>query len=156
MKTVRVAERKNILRVVLLIAFAGLVGIAQGAPPPGPEPYVTISFTPGELDLGSIPHPGTYDSPATLTVHVVANFPYGAVMASATPLQHTAGNSIPPERISIKSPATPGFVSMAGPVAISLQAEPELDIDLAFRVETLLADLAGTYSGTIIFTIGPP
>ncbi len=156
MKMMGVVESKNALRAVLLVVCAGLVGIAQGAPPPGLEPSISISVTPGELNLGSIPYPGTHDSPAILTVHIVANYPYGAVTASATPLQHPAGNSVPPERIFIKGPATPGFVSMAGPVAVSLQPEPELDINLAFRVETLLADLAGTYTGTVTFTIGPP
>jgi len=161
-KMMRVVESKNILLVVLLVLCAGLIGIAQGAPPPpippGPEPYVSISFTPGELDLGSVLHPGTYDSPATLLVQVAANCPIGAVMASTTPLQHPEGNPILPERIFIQSPATGGFVSMAIPVGISAPTTgPEVfDINVQFQVEVPLVDLAGTYNGTMTFTIGPP
>jgi hypothetical protein len=148
--------KKLVIICAISAALIGLITVAQAQP--GPEPCVSVSVTQSELDLGSVPHPGTYDSPATLTLQVAANCPLGAVMAFATPLQHSAGNSIPPGRISIKSPVTGGFVSMAGPVPISqpTTGPGAYNINVQFQVEILMTDPAGAYNGTITFTITPP
>ncbi|MHC4489559.1 MAG: hypothetical protein ACYSW7_10355 [Planctomycetota bacterium] len=65
------------------------------------------------------------------------------------------GGFIPPQRISIKSPATNEFVSIEKPVAIS---EPEFsnhDIALDFKVVSRVQDHEGRYHETLVLTIMP-
>jgi hypothetical protein len=76
-------------------------------------------------------------------------------MASVTTLRHRMGKTITPDRISIKSPITDGYVSMEKPVMIS---EPEMgshDIDLSLQLKINPFEIAGRYKGTITFTVMP-
>ena len=142
---------------VLVAATAILAAATQKAQAlPRIVRYVEISVTPTELDLGNVPQPGLYDSPAELTVHVAANCDHGGVVASATPLQRSGGGEIPLEHFFVKIPASGLFVPMTAPVLITGPMGPGVfDVLLKFRLETLLQDPAGEYTGTITFTIGP-
>jgi hypothetical protein len=148
--------------VLVVIVLLGAATYAERRPPirtpfkPVIEQYFCISVTPHELDLGNVPHPGLYDSPAILTVHVAADCEHGGVVASATPLQHPEG-TIPPERIFVRILPTGGYVSMDAPVVITGPAGPGVfDVELKFRLETVFEDPAGTYTGTFTFTCNAP
>jgi len=149
--------------LVAIIVFAIPV-IAQTE-----EPFVNLSPSSDSLKFGepvfsepSLIAPGAAlypaifgTSSAELNLKVVSNCLHGPVMASITTLKHRWGKSITPDRISIKAPITDGYVSMAKPVKISNPETGPHDIDLDFRVERLLNDPAGKFSGTITFTIIP-
>jgi len=146
---------------LVVIVVLGAATYAGSRPPiripykPIIEQYLCISVTPQELNLGSVPHPGLYDSPAILTVHVAADCAHGGIVASATPLERAEGGTIPPERIFVRIPATGQYAPMDAPVAITGPMVPGVfDVELKFRVETVLQNPPGTYRGTFIFTVG--
>jgi len=60
------------LQVSLSLGGSPVKGKFAGPPLPSGQPYVSMSVTPGELNLGAIPQPGSYDLPATLTLHITA------------------------------------------------------------------------------------
>ncbi len=159
--------KKIVITWLMAVVLFGVAGIAQAA-----RPFVNISATSNSLEFGSptfFSDGDTYFGPgsvvfpsvflmssAKLTVKVESNYLHGPIVASITALKHPRSGSIPPERISIKSPTTDGYVTMARPVVIS---EPEIgshDIELDFRLEVLPYDYAGRYTGTITFTVMPP
>ena len=116
--------------------------------------YVNASVTPDKLDLGSVPQPGTYNSPSELKVHVTANCVHVGVVASMTALERAGGGgSIGRERVFVKLPTTGNYVPMTGPVAVTGPMNPGVvDVILKFRVKTALADPPGDYAGTITIT----
>jgi hypothetical protein len=94
-------------------------------------------------------------SSADLILNVASNCLHGPIMASITTLRHRWGKSITPDRVSIKSPITDGYVSMAKPVLISKPEMGSHDIDLSFRLEINPFEAAGRYEGALTFTIMP-
>ena len=127
---------KRLVITWILAAFLfGVAGIA-GAEQKG-EPFVRISSTPDELDLGTASFfKDTYDVPSALTVKVEANCMHGPIMISTTKLKHRQGGSISPDSIFVKTSATDGYVPMEKPVAISKPTMGSHEIVLDFRVET--------------------
>ncbi|MGB2975718.1 MAG: hypothetical protein WBD18_06745 [Phycisphaerae bacterium] len=120
---------------------------------PKVERYVNVSVTPATLDLGSVPQPGTYDSPSELKAHVTANCTHGGVVASMTALTRAGGGTIGLERIFLKLPATGNYVAMTNPVAVTGPMNPGVfDVVLKFRVETTLEEIPGEYTGTLTIT----
>jgi hypothetical protein len=81
---------------------------------------------------------------------------HGPIVASISSLTHAVGNSITPDRISVKTPTTGGFVTMAKPVPISETTKGSHDINVNFKVDVDIKDIAGRYSGTLAFTVMPP
>ena len=106
--------KKLLITWAILIGFFGTVGVVRAD-----EPYVRISTNQSRLDLGTFSFWDDGISPATLTVIVESNCLHGPIVAAITELKRLGGTSIPPERVSVKTPATNGYVSMAQPVAIS-------------------------------------
>ena len=115
--------------------------------------YVRVTATPENLDLGSVPTPGVFDSAVELTVHVAANCAHaGVVLSMPAPLTAPGGATIPLNRTWVKLPAGP-FVALTAPVAVTGPMNPGVfDVVLKFRVETTIENLAGTYAGTITLT----
>jgi len=150
--------KKLVITLTMAAVLVGGSGIAQAGHPvlPAGKPFVSLSVTPDKLDLGTIPYGDIYDPPAVLTVKVRSNCRHGRILVSSTNLKNDVGVSIPPKRIFIKAPATGGFVPMTKPVAISKTMKGSHDIELNFRVQSDSQDLAGKYTGTLIFTIMPP
>jgi hypothetical protein len=146
--------KRLVITWVLAATLFGLTGVAV-AVRPADRPFINISTTPAELDLGTSPYPGIYDIPAALTVVVESNCVHGPIMISATKLRHRFGGSISPERILVKARTTGGFVAMARPVAISKPTAGSHRIVLDFRVQTEPRDYAGKYAGTITVTVMP-
>lgn len=137
---------------------------------PDTGPFVSISTTSNVLDFdrptfadpilapGQAMFPSIYRSAAaSLTVHVESNCLHGSIVASVTPLKHSQGFTIPPERILINAPIMDEeYTRMAKPVVIS---EPETgthDIKLNFKLQATHFDYAGRYKGSLIFTVMPP
>ncbi len=159
---------KRVTILLTAVALFGVAGIAQA----DSEPFVNISATSNSLEFGrpalltdgdthygpgSVMFPTVhYGSSASLTVKVESNALHGPIVASITALEHPRGGSIPPERISIKSPTTNGYVTMARPVVISRPETGSHDIELDFRLDVFPSDHAGSYRGTVTFTIMPP
>ena len=149
--------------LVAIILFAMPV-IAQAN-----APFVNISPSSDSLQFGDIEFTGPSliapgaalyptifgSSSANLTLKVESNCLHGPIMASITTLRHRWGKSITPDRISIKSPITDGYVSMAKPVLISKPEMGSHNIDLSFRLEINPFEAAGRYEGTLTFTIMP-
>jgi len=142
-----------LVTVVALFLSGGAVQ-AKGSD----KPFVSLSVTPDVLDLGTLPFfTNIYEPPATLTVKVASNCYHGPIVVSMTGLKHNKiGGTITPDRILINGPATGGFVPMAKPVAVSKPTTGPHEILLEFKVENKFKDIAGKYTGTIIFTIMPP
>lgn len=134
------------LQVSLSLGGSPVKGKFAGPPLPYGQPYVSMSVTPGELDLGSIPQPGSYDLSATLTLHITANCPYH-VEVSLEPFIRAGGGSIPLDRTSVQI-VTP----ISSPVGTPIAGE-DVGVEFNFNIETTFQDLPGTYTGTITFTI---
>ncbi len=159
---------KRVTILLTAVALFGVAGIAQA----DSGPFVTISTTSNSLQFGapglfadgdthfgpgSVTFPTVhYGSTASLTVKVESNCLHGPIVASITELRHRKGGFIPPERISVKSPTTKGYVTMARPVVISWPEIGSHDIELDYRLDVFPSDHAGSYRGTITFTIMPP
>ncbi len=159
---------KIVTTLLTAVVMFGVAGIAQA----DSGPFVNISTTSDILEFGKPTFfsdgdthfgPGStvfptshYGSSASLTVKVESNCLHGPIVASITALRHRRGGFVPPERISIKSPTTNGYVTMAKPVVISKPEIGSHDIELDFRLDILSSDRAGQYQGTITFTIMPP
>ena len=152
--------KKLVMTWTMAIVLFGWAGIAQTGrlvkPYTEPEPFLNISTTPDELNLGTALFPGFHDSDAELTVHVESNCLHGSILVSTTGLKRTAGGFVPPKRISIESPVTSGFVTLARPVVISNLEPGSHSIELNFRVETGFQDHQGKYKGHFTFTVMPP
>jgi hypothetical protein len=147
--------KRLLTALTVLITLIGSAGTSPAGI--GAKPYISVSFTPEIIDLGTLPFPlGTYDPPAVLTVRVESNCVHGPILASITGLKHHTGGTITPDRIFIKSQTTGGFVPMVKPVAVSETTMGSHDILLNFRVENKFQDMAGKYTGTITLTITPP
>jgi hypothetical protein len=139
-----------------LAALAVLAAATDAHAAPIIQPYVNMSVSPANLDLGSVPQPGDYDSPAELKVHVTANCVHGGVVASATPLTRAEGGAIGTDRIFIKLPGMAYYRPMTNPVPVTGLMNPGIfDIILKFRVVTTLADAPGQYVGTLTITLVP-
>lgn len=111
---------------------------------------------PSLIAPGAAIYPSTFGtSSADLTLKVESNCLHGPIMASITTLYHRWGKSITPDRISIKSPITDGYVSMAKPVLISKPQMGSHNIDMSFRLDINPFEAAGRYEGTLTFTIMP-
>jgi hypothetical protein len=143
--------KKRIITCLILTALFGWAGIVKAD-----QPFVKISTTTKSLDLGAIPFWSDGVSPTVLTVRVESNCVHGPIVASITTLQGVGGGYITPDRISIRTPATGGFVPMAKPVSISETTEGSHDITADFKIDTNIKDRAGRYSGSLAFTVMPP
>ena len=144
-------ERRAVLATLAWAVLAVLCSQAHALPVV--QRYVNFSVAPNNLDLGSVTHPGAYDSPAELKVHVTANCAHAGVVASATPLTRAGGGSIGTDRVFIRLPGTGNYVPMIAPVVVTGPMNPGIfDVILKFRVQTTLADDPGDYVGTITIT----
>ncbi len=119
-------------------------------------PFAHISVSADSLDLGTVPRPGVFDSPAKLIVHVAANIPHNGVMIlMADPLEGPGGVKIPLNRTWVKLPAGGQLVDLTDQVAVTGPMNPGVfDVPLKFRVETDFGNPPGTYSGTLVVTLG--
>ena len=150
-------KKRLVITWTLIAVLFGLAANAEAVQTKTDKPFVHVSATPDEVDLGTALFlKNTYDVPGALTVNVEANCMHGPIMISATKLKNPQGGTILPESIFVKSSATEGFVPMAKPVAISKPEIGSHKIVLDLRVETNSLRPAGEYSGKLVLTIMPP
>jgi len=141
----------RVARLALATAavLAALAALPQQASAlPRVQPYVQLSVTPQSLDLGTVPQPGAFDSPAELTVHIAANCNHGGVVISTTGLLTSEGEAIPPERIFVRTQQGGSYVPMTNPVPVIAPAGPGVvEVKVSVRIQTSSSDPAGTYVG---------
>jgi hypothetical protein len=105
---------------------------------------------------GAVLYPTTFGTAsAALTLKVESNCLHGPITAEITKLRHHMGKTINPDHVSVKSPITNGYVSMAKPVTISKPTMGPHEIDLSFRLDITTFESAGQYKGTLTFTVMP-
>lgn len=152
--------RKLVITLAVAIVLFGWAGIAHAKgliiKPEPDEAFVAISAMAKEVNLGTTKFQGLHILDSAVTVRVKSNCLHGSIFASTTGLNRSPCGFIPPERISIKSPETNGFVPMDNQVMISKPVFGDHDIILSFRVQTSVLDTEGIYTGTLILTLMPP
>ena len=152
--------RKLIITLAVAIVLFRWAGIAHAKgliiKPEPDEAFVEISALTKEVNLGTTKIQGLHVLDSAVTVRVKSNCLHGSIFASTTGLNRTPYGFIPPERISLKSPVTNGFIPMDNDVMISKPVFGDHDITLSFRVQTSVEDPEGIYTGTLILTLMPP
>jgi hypothetical protein len=119
-------------------------------------PYLSVTASPEQIDLGVAPFVGSHEIKGAFTLNVEANFLHGPIYLSATPLTLYSGCSIGPERVFVRTQTTKGFVATNKPVAISQPAEGSHKIVVDVKVDTPAGFPAGEYSGVFSLMIAPP
>ncbi|MFQ6034923.1 MAG: hypothetical protein ACE5NM_03620 [Sedimentisphaerales bacterium] len=157
--------KKVAMICVMAVVWFGLTGVAQAVRPVMPsmvlpvkpfKPFVSISVKPDILDLGTIPLRGSL--PAKLEAHIIANCPH-QVRASFKPFTRQRGRiSIRPKDMSIKINGVDVRVARrAVPIISSVKPTPpegvDVPIDMTFRLANAVQYPAGSYQGTLTFTV---
>lgn len=148
--------RRLCLTAVIAALLGALPWCVQAQEPP---PFVHVWVETDHLDLGSVPQPGIFDSPATLIVRVTGNVRNGGVVVSMdAPLDGPGGAEIPRDRIWVKLEEAADFDdedNLTHPVMVTEPMKPgEYYVPIKFRLVTELADPAGEYTGTVVVTVG--
>ncbi|MHC4679300.1 MAG: hypothetical protein ACYTEK_11430, partial [Planctomycetota bacterium] len=92
------------------VAALGWTGTASAVKPANTNsPFINVTTTPEQLDLGMARFMGPHEVKGALTVKVDANCLHGPIYVSTTPLKQQNGGSIGPERIFVRTKATDGF-----------------------------------------------
>lgn len=148
--------------VIAMVCF-GLTGIVQAVRPALPpnmasKPFVGISVTPDNLDLGTVSPIGFNKLPAKLEAHIVANCPH-RVEASFVPFKGSKyGVTIGPKYTPIKINGVKIRAAGSGvPIISSARATPPegigVPVDITFMTRNLMLYPAGQYKGSLILTI---
>ena len=158
-------------KVVMICATTlmcfGLTGIAQAVRPVMPptmipvkpiKPFVSVSFKPNQLDLGTVSKRTPGSLPVKLKAHIIANCPH-QVRASFAPFTQQSGRaSIQPKDMSVEiNGVNVPIARTAVPIIRSVRATPkegvDVPVDVKFSVAKATRYPAGPYKGAIIFTI---
>jgi hypothetical protein len=152
--------KKLVITLVMAIVLFGGSGIAEVQQhiivPTPDEAFVNIVPLMSEFGLGTTSFPGVQVLDSALTIRVESNCLHGSILAATEGFRRPPSGFIPPQRISIKSQVTNGFVPMEKPVVISKTEFGNHDIVLNFKVLTGVQDPEGRYTGTLILTLMPP
>jgi len=146
---------RRLMTWVLLAALLGLVGSTSAKTV---APFVSISTTPDELDLGTATFfAGIHEVLGALTVAVESNCLHGPVYISTTRLEHDGGgHHIEAGDIYVRSAKIGNYVSMARPVMILPSAKGAQKVELDFQVHAERMHPPGSYEGVVTLTIVPP
>ncbi len=147
--------KRLVITLMLTAALLGLAGSANAVKPANEKPFIRITTSPDELNLGNVPLFGMLDKPDALTVKVESNCAYGSIVMTATPLKHSTGASISTKRIFVQTNITQGYVSMDRPVTISKPQIGSSDVVVDIKVQADNRELAGKYTGSFTFTVIP-
>lgn len=144
------------MKKLLFIMLVGLISLNSTGIIHAEEPFVYISFEQKAVKLSSSL---IWDNiiPEALTLKVNSNCFHGSIVASMSSLKNRTGQEINRDRVYIKTSETGGFVSLDKSVNLSKPTFGSHDIKIDFLVKANgQFDRAGSYSGTIAFTILPP
>lgn len=151
--------KRLVIKLVLAVALFGMATAAEAvkpAVPAGEKPYLHVTTSPDELDLGTTALFGMLEKTAAFTLKVESNCAHGPITMTSTALKHSSGVSISAKRIFVQTNVTDGYVSMEYPVVISKPETGSHKIVVDVKVNANAMDLAGSYSGSFTFTITPP
>jgi hypothetical protein len=153
----------RMLVVICALAWFGFNEVASAVSSvkqSGLTKFASVTVTPGEVDLGTVPFPGldTCRMPARLEAHIVANCPHYVAVSFGGFTRTRDGDSIPAENVSI---AVNGVnVPVNGrriPIASSFKATPkegvDVPVDIEFELKQGVKYPAGRYQGTIAFLV---
>ena len=145
---------KRIVFWTILVALTGSAGIADTALE---QPFIRVSTTPDEVNLGTANFfEGVHEVSDALTVKVESNCLHGSIFLSTTPLERRGGGFIKPEDIFVRVHSKGDFVSLKKPVVIMRTSAGSQEAVLDFKVNASPGDLSGYYEGMITLTIMPP
>jgi len=147
--------KKLAITLMLIVALLGLGGPAEAVRPANEKPFLILTTSPDELNLGNVPIFGMLDKPNALKVKVESNCAYGSIVMSASPLKHSSGYSIAADRIFVQTYITEGYVAMDRPVMISKPQEGSNDFEIDIKVQADMREPAGKYTGSFTFTVIP-
>lgn len=147
--------KRLVITLMLMVALFGLTGSANAVKPANEKPFIHITTSPTELNLGTVPMFGMLDKPEALTVKVESNCAYGSIVMTATPLKHSSGASISAKRIFVQTYVTQGYIPMDRPVTVSRPQVGMSDFVVDIKVQADTRELAGKYSGSFTFTVIP-
>ena len=147
---------KRFIIWTILLALLGSSGTI-GAKIDENEPYLKVSTSPDEIDLGMATFfLGIHEVPGALKVGIETNFWHGPVMISTTPLTSGTRGKIEPENIFVRTSSLGQYVSLKKPVMIMPTAAGSQEVVVDFKVHAGLNYPSGQYKGTITLTIAPP
>ena len=122
-------------------------------------PKVKLSLLPDRVHFPVTGAPGEYNAESTVLITVESKHGF-VVKAHATAL-HSQYGDIPPERLFV-NPGDGNYYSLEKDVVVLERKEeihPEKErtvtANLSFRLKTIWGDVAGEYTGEIIFTCEP-
>jgi hypothetical protein len=145
---------RRIVLWTILVALTGSAGIANTA---SETPYIRVSTTPDEIDLGTANFfAGIHEVPGALKVEVESNCVHGPILISTTPLERRGGGVIKQEDIYVRIPSVGDYISLKRPVVIMPTSVGPRQVVLDFKVHAGLANPSGQYEGMITLTIVPP
>jgi BRCT domain type II-containing protein len=145
---------KRIVFWTILVALTGSAGIANTV---SDKPFIRVSTTPDELDLGTANFfAGIHEVPGALKVEVESNCLHGPILISTTSLERRGGGLIKQEDIYVRVPKVTDYVSLKKPVVIMSTSAGPQEVVLDFKVHAGLDNPAGQYEGMITLTIVPP
>jgi hypothetical protein len=159
-------KMKNVFVKVFVIAMVcfGLTSIVQAVRPALPpkmvsdEPFVGISITPDNINLGIVSPMGFNSLPAKLEAHIVANCPH-KVEASFVPFKGSDYNvTINPKHTSVEINGVKIRENGSGiPIVSSARPTPPegvgVPVDIKFTTRNLMLYPAGQYKGSLVLTI---
>jgi hypothetical protein len=157
--------KRAVVICLLAVALPGLGGVGQAKNPIGQfaadcpvKPFVAMSIKPDELDLGQVPASSAGGLSGKLTAHIVANCPYH-VQASFAPFTGQGGPILPKHTSLVINGKNVAAGGKAVSVTSSSKPTPvsgvDVPVDLKVTVKSVPLYRAGTYKGTITFTITP-
>lgn len=156
--------KKKILGLILSISIVclGMAMNVQAIHPavrpminPG-KPYISLTFRPDKLDLGTVPLNG--EMPAKLDAHIVANCPH-QIKVSYEPFEKGRNKvAVKPEHTSVVINGK-NVPEVGRAVTIINSAKPtpstgiNVPVDVMFTVANTVIYPAGSYKGALIFTV---
>jgi hypothetical protein len=145
---------KRLVTWTIVVALVGLAGTTRAT---SIKPFISVSTSSDELDLGTaVFFAGIHEVPGALTVEVESNCWHGPIVISTTPLERYGGGRIEPDDIFVRTPEMGRYVSLKKPVVILPTAAGSQEVVLDFKVHAGLKNPAGQYKGMITLTIVPP
>ncbi|MEJ2703744.1 MAG: hypothetical protein P8Z79_15015 [Sedimentisphaerales bacterium] len=144
-------------KLVTWTILAVLLSVAGTSTATSDVPFVSVSASPDELDLGAANFfAGVHEVRGAMTVDVEANCWHGPVYLSITPLKRPGGGLIEPADIFVRAPKMGQYVSLKKPVVVVPTSVGPRKVVLDFKVHAGVDNPAGHYTGVVTLTIVPP
>ena len=122
------------------------------------QPFVSVTVTGDQLNLGEAVGPGVHQLRSRLKAHVVANCPYHIEASFAGLRNRTGGKVISPQHLTVaingkEMPIGTGRVTVAQSSGPTASAGEDVPVDLQVGFVGLPTYPAGRYLGALVLTI---